>query len=242
MMRAQDEVFESTSIAAAADRALAKLSAILPGTFTDKLSRVKALCTPVDKFSKDYSDKEDLINTLAEATIAQKVCKLKYDSFSRDEEVEFRAGPLGFFENRGGLYLFVTALDYGNIRMLAVERVVEIKETDETFERPTKFDPAELLDGAFNITLDDPVNAKIWISASQAKYVLQRKFFQKQAIETYNDGSIIMDIDTSGRLNLKQWILSLGAKARVLEPEELRQELADEVERMARDIGPVSPR
>jgi predicted DNA-binding transcriptional regulator YafY len=80
-------------------------------------------------------------------------------------------------------------------------------------------------------------NAKIWISALQAKYVLQRKFFQKQVIETGNDGSIIMDIDTSGRLDLRHWVLSMGTEARVLEPEELRRELADEVRRMAGDLN-----
>jgi len=63
--------------------------------------------------------------------------------------------------------------------------------------------------------------------------VLRRKIYQKQMIETLNDGFIIMELDTSGRLDLKQWVLSLGAEARVLKPEELRRELADEVERMA---------
>ena len=42
-----------------------------------------------------------------------------------------------------------------------------------------------------------------------------------------------MEIDSSGRLYLKQWALSLEAEARVLKPEELRRELADEVRRMA---------
>jgi hypothetical protein len=124
---------------------------------------------------------------------------------------DFWSFPTVFFASRCGLYLFVMSVDYGEIRMLAVERVVDIEETGDTFERPEKFDPAELLDGAFNITLGDPVRAKIWISALQAKYVLQRKFFQKQVIETRNDGSIIMETDTSDRLDLKQWVLSLEA-------------------------------
>jgi len=50
--------------------------------------------------------------------------------------------------------------------MLAVERVAEIEESDDIFKRPEKLDPAEPLDKAFNITLGDPVRAKIWISAS----------------------------------------------------------------------------
>ena len=47
----------------------------------------------------------------------------------------------------------MVSVDYGNIRMLAVERVAEIEESDDIFKRPERLDPAEPLDKAFNITL-----------------------------------------------------------------------------------------
>ncbi len=236
LMRAQDEVFKGTGITEAADRALAKLGVLLPENFSDKLSRVKALCTPMDKFSKDYSDKGDVIDALAEAAISQTVCRLKYDSFSKEKQVEFSVAPLTFFENRGGLYIFVNATDYGNIRVLAVERILEVVTTGDNFEMPEGFDPADILNGAFNITLGDPVHAKIWISASQARYILQRKYFKKQSVQNQPDGSIILEIDTSGWFDLKQWVLALGAEAKVLEPEALRQDLAEEVRKMAESL------
>ena len=242
LMRGQDEVFGGTGISEAADRALAKLGLLLPDTFSEKLSRVKALCIPVDKFSKDYSDKTEIIDALSDAAISQKICRLKYDSFSREKQVEFSAAPLTFFENRGGLYLFVESTKYGMIRVLAVERILSVETTGDWFEMPDGFEPGEILDSAFNITLDEPVQAKIWVSEAQAKYVLQRKYFKKQGIAKNPDGSIVMEINTSGWLDLKHWVLSLGAEAKVLEPEELRRDIAEEVKKMAQELDQSSIR
>ena len=50
---------------------------------------------------------------------------------------------------------------------------------------------------------------------------------------TNTDGSIVLEINTSGWFDLKHWVLSLGAEAKVLEPEELRRDIAEEVRKMA---------
>ena len=113
---------------------------------------------------------------------------------------------------------------------------MEVGATGDKFEMPEGFDPGEILNGAFNITLGDPVHAKIWISASQARYILQRKYFKRQSVQAQPDGSIIMEIDTSGWFDLKQWVLALGAEAKVLEPEDLRQDLVEEVRKMAENL------
>jgi len=105
---------------------------------------------------------------------------------------------------------------------------------------PDGFEPGEILDSAFNITLGEPVQAKIWVSEAQAKYILQRKYFKKQNITRNTDGSIVLEINTSGWFDLKHWVLSLGAEAKVLEPEELRRDIAEEVRKMAENMKGTS--
>ncbi len=57
-----------------------------------------------------------------------------------------------------------------------------------------------------------------------------------QKVKNNPDGSIILGFEASGCFDIKQWILGLGAEAKVLAPDKLRQNLADEVKRMAENL------
>ena len=82
---------------------------------------------------------------------------------------------------------------------------------------------------AFDIVFDDPVKVSVWFSSEQARYVKERKWSPKQVILEQNDGSIILKMETSGWWDVKRWVLSYGSHAKVLEPEELATEIADEI-------------
>jgi predicted DNA-binding transcriptional regulator YafY len=54
------------------------------------------------------------------------------------------------------------------------------------------------------------------------------------SIEEQDDGSIILTMDTSGRYDVKRWVMSIGSEAELLEPKDLRDEIRDEVKAMAK--------
>ena len=141
----------------------------------------------------------------------------------------FKIDPLHFFENDGGLYLFVNTTAFGEIRTLAVERIHEIEKTGSTFEYPKDFDAEERLESAFDIVYEEPLEVKIWFSANQARYIKERTWSKTQKIEDQEDGSIILSMRTSSWWDVKRWVLSYGREAKVLEPEELKKEIIDEV-------------
>ncbi len=118
---------------------------------------------------------------------------------------------------------------FGEIRTLAVERIQEITKTGSSFEYPKDFDPEELLESAFDIVYEDPIDVKIWFSANQARYIKERTWSKTQKIKDQKDGSIILSMSTSGWWDVKRWVLSYGRNAKVLEPEELKKEIVDEL-------------
>lgn len=113
--------------------------------------------------------------------------------------------------------------------MLAVERINNLEVGDENFEYPAGFDPEAMLERAFGMVCDDPLEVRIWFSADQARYIQERKWALEQKISKRKDGSIVLWMRTSGWYDVKRWILSFGQDAEILEPLELREEVLEEL-------------
>jgi len=229
LIKGEASLFKGTEIEGNIKSVFGKLGMFLPDDTDRQLNKIKALFIPTFRFVKDYSGKDEIIEQLMDAIFKQETCHIKYHSFYDDKIKDFAIDPLHFFENDGGLYVFVNTTDFGDIRTLAVERIMEITRMGTFFAYPENFDPEELLELAFDIVYEKPINVKIWFSADQARYIKERKWSKTQEIKDQKDGSIILSMHTSGRWDIKKWVLSYGAEAQVLEPEDLRNDISDEL-------------
>jgi len=228
-IRGNRKIFKGTDIEHNIDAAFKKLDAFMPEGLAERLDQVKSLFVASSKFTKDYSDKEEIIEQVTDAIFRQQTCLVEYHSFHDDKIKGFKIDPLRFFEQDGGLYLFVRATRYGHIRVLAVERIIKLTISKDTFTPPKDFDPDGMLEEAFSIVFDDPVTVKIRFSQDIARYIRERRWAKNQTITELSGGSIILELNTSGWLEVKRWILSFGAKAEVVEPENLRAEVLAEL-------------
>ena len=227
-LKGHARLYQGTDIGEEILRAYGKLDAFVPEGLAVRLEKVKTLFIPAAKFAKDYSGKDEIIDTLTDAMLQQQTCLVEYHSFSDDKTKGFKIDPLCFFERNGGLYLFARATRYDQIRMMAVERIAKLTPTDSIFCAPEGFDPDSLLEEAFDLNYDDPVSVRIRFAADQARYIAERKWAKVQKITNQKDGSIILDMTTSGWWDVKKWVLSFGAAAEVIEPAAMREEIQAE--------------
>ena len=229
LLKGEERLYCGTDIEKTINSAFGKIGLLLPEKTGDQLKKIKTLFILTAKFSKDYSGKEEIIETITDAILERTTCYVKYHSFYDDKIKNFNIDPLHFFERDGGLYFFVRNTSHGNILTLAVERIQSLTPTDETFQYPIDFKPEELLESAFDIVYGDTHDFKIWFSPNQARYIKQRMWSKTQEIKDQPDGSIILSMTTSGMWDVKRWVLSYGAGAKVLAPKELREEIAEEL-------------
>jgi len=230
LVKGEAQLFHGTEIEKLADSAFRKLSFFMPEGLSRQLAKIQTLFVPSSKFAKDYTGKEKIIDALRRGMIEQKRCAVQYHSFRSGKKRDYNLDPLRFFENNGGLYIFAYITDYHEIRTLAVERIERLQVTDVSFQYPESFDPEKLLSSAFGIIFDKPFQAKIRFSREVAPYIRERTWAPNQRItESEADGSLILEMETSGWLDVKRWVMSYGMHAEVLKPQEMRREIAEEL-------------
>lgn len=234
LLKSEGYVLKGTELEKHIQSVFGKLAMILPEKAAASLTKIKKLFVSSDKFGKNYAGLEPIIEQLLDAALEQITCRITYHAFHDDRVKRFSIDPLHFFENDGGLYVLVRLTGSDDIRTIAVERIQEIRETGDAFDYPAGFDPEALLASAFNLTFDDPVQARIWFAPHQARYIKARQWAKRQNFTEQEDGSIILDMETSGLWEVKQWVLSFGKAARVLAPEALKNEIRDELIAAAR--------
>ena len=118
--------------------------------------------------------------------------------------------------------------------MFKLARVLEITQTDETFE-PIHFSMQEFLDDAWGIIPGDcKYNIVIEFSPRVATNVSEVSWHQTQQLEFKPDGSCILRFIVSGIDEIKWWILGYGDQAVVLQPPELRDAVRDMAIRTAK--------
>jgi len=233
-IRGNAKNYKGTDIERNIEGAFSKLDAFVPDRMAEQVDKIKTLFIASSSFSKDYSDKQNIIDAITDAIFRRQTCTVHYHSFSDNQTKKFRIDPLHFFERDGGLYIFVRATNYGHIRTLAVERVIQLDLTSDTFIPPDDFDPEMRLKGAFGIVYDDPVELRLAFTADTARYVKERCWATDQVIVEQTDGTVILEMKTSGWFEVKKWILSFGSQVEVLEPQKMREEIRQELTEAAK--------
>ena len=236
MLAGESVIFKGTEISRHITSAIAKLMLFVPKETQTELSTLKRIFICKTIGSKTYAEKEDIIRILTESMLNRTACKITYHAFYKDEIKEEHIGPLHFYENRGGLYLFAQKLKTLSIRNYAVERIHRIRHLKHNVTYPTDFDPEKTLNSAFDLTHGEPVTVKIQFSKNEARYIKEKSWAPVQRITENPDGSIILTMTSSGSRDIKRWVMSFGKEALLLEPENMRKDIQTELEKSLLDM------
>ena len=203
-----------------------KLGAVLPENLSGVMGRLENAFVACPGREKFLDGKEEFVESLVLAIISLRRCRVRYFSFRSNREKVYLLDPLHFFEHQGGLYLFAHILEYNEVRTLAVHRIMGVEMLDETFNYPVSFDVQEKLKEPFGIVANDPVTVTVRMSAQEACYAMEQRFFAEKEVMEEPDGSLIVTFTTSGRRDLLSWVMGALGEVEVLLPLELRKEAA----------------
>jgi predicted DNA-binding transcriptional regulator YafY len=214
------------------ERAFEKLSAVLTPhmrAFLDQLPRV--IATKPDPLRRRMTGAEPahqaIVARALDATLHHRVSTLTYHSKSSDRTKSYEIHPYRLAYAQGGLYLLAYVPEYGEVRTFAVERIEQLSPGEDHF---TPID--DLPDAAFPHSLGvhsgPPERVEIEFQPTVADYVRSREWHASQQLREAEAGALLMTLDVCLDRALQSWILSFGPFARVISPERLAREIAEQ--------------
>lgn len=229
MLAGESVIFRGTEISRHITSAISKLMYFVPEKTRNELSGLKQIFICKTMGSKNYAGKEEIIKILTESVLNRTSCRMNYHAFYKDEIEEEEIGPLHFYENKGGLYLFALKLKTMKVRTYAVERIRYIRSLNRNVAYPKGFNPENILNSAFDLIHGEPVTVKILFSKDEARYIREKTWAPVQEIIDNPDGSIILTMTSSGYRDIKRWVMSFGKEARLLSPENMKKDIQAEL-------------
>ena len=178
---------------------------------------------------KLYTGFKETLNKVNLAIANRKFVDLSYFTMSRNKNTRRKVAPYNIWFFDTTFYLVGLCMKREEIRTFAFDRIQRLDLTDEIFERPDDFSVEEYMRPSFGVFQGEPTIVKIWFAPEAAGYVKEKIWHESQIITDQKDGSVIFQAEVAGTAQIKIWILGWGAKATVLEPKLLKEEIQSEI-------------
>jgi len=178
--------------------------------------------------------KATIYQELVDARTAGKVVQLEYDAGPHQGTISTNFRTYSLLFRRHSWYVIGRSSLDGAIRTFNLSRIVSIECLEKKFSVPRDFNIARYLRNAWVLNPEPGPDFAITVKFTPmvARSVADVKWHKTQQLEFDNDGSLIFHAQVSGLNEIIWWILAYGDQAEVLQPERLRQLVAQRARNM----------
>jgi predicted DNA-binding transcriptional regulator YafY len=215
--------------------ALGKIRSGLSPQLAQYLERLRESFRVLPGPHKSYSRSRETIRILNDAVLARRTVRIRYRTGSSGAVRRRELDPYRVWYRSGALYAIGHDHRSRELRTFAIDRILGIRATGRHFEVPASFDFDAMLGSAFGVIADpDTQKVRVRFEPAWASFVAERTWHPSQRLEPRSDGGLELQMEVAGLAEVKSWVLSFGAGARVLEPERLRREVEQELAKALR--------
>ena len=208
--------------------ALEKLASAMPESIGEHVNRTAAVA---DKRRPDR-DHIRVLETLTHAWSERRQVRMIYHNPQTGETTDRTVDPYFIEPSPVGYACYVIGYDHLrlDIREFKVERIERATLLETKFKTRDGFDPYVFLDHSWGIMGgDEVVDVVLRFSGKVAYRVRESDWPGVVTVTEEPDGGCRMRLRVKHTLEMKPWIRSWGPECEVLTPEELRQEIAEEM-------------
>ena len=178
---------------------------------------------------------KDHLEPIIKAMKSNLMLTITYQSYRRDESNTFDLEPycVKLFKQRW--YLVGRSVGFKQVRVYALDRILDLALTDKRFKMPKSFDPAAFFEDFYGIIAHENPEVeivKLKVSANQSNYLRSLPLHPSQKEVERGDDYSIFELRLCPEFDFQQEILSQTPDIEVLEPQWLREEIMEKVKVM----------
>ncbi|MEI6972081.1 MAG: WYL domain-containing protein [bacterium] len=161
----------------------------------------------------------DVWETVAKAIRDNRRLTIRHSAPGRVNHIERKIDPYYLVNCRGEWYVSSFCHTRNAIRTFAVSRISTIEMLPEGFTMPPSLTREKMFGDQFGIIWQEKHHkVRIRFSAALAPYIRERQWHPLQKIQTLRNGGLVLEFRTNHLSEVKDWILSWGAGAKVISP------------------------
>lgn len=179
--------------------------------------------------------KPEVQHTVSEALLTDRQLQISYRRRGDTKPVEYRIHPLALIQRGGLIYLYVTIFDYEETKTLVLHRIESATMLDEPTHYPQGFNiDDEVAKGRFSFGDGAMIQLKAKFDPESGEHLFETPLSKDQKIEELPDGDLMITATVADTSQLYWWLLALGDGVEVIEPTDLRKEMAGMIQSMAK--------
>ncbi len=208
----------------------AKVESNLPAPVREqKKTAVRATAIAIDSTQSTKAEKwfGDI-----EAAAQDSYClELKYSSVESGTTSRVVEPYFVVFRGRA-FYLVAFCRLRKDFRTFRLDQIQSLKKLEEQFQPEPGITAEKYFDGSWQVYSGEPVEVVIRFTGKAAKIVSTRTHNPNEQKEAARDGSVQYRVTVRGIEEIQRWVLGFGGEAEVIEPDQLRMNIA----RLAGDL------
>jgi predicted DNA-binding transcriptional regulator YafY len=234
LLMSQPRIIGDTRLAAAAERALGKLMAAMPGGMREQAASIRQRLYVDTSAWRGTSEDLALLPVVQDAVTHDRKLRITYQKPRGEQSVRV-VDPLGLVAKGSTWYL--VAQTSAGLRTFRVSRIQAAKVLEKACVRPAHFDLGEHWRTSTERFREGWQKVEVTLRLSARTAAGMKRWMKMEEIES-GEGweKVRMTFDHPEEAAFV--VLGMGAGAEVVEPESLRQRVREEVRGMANKIGP----
>ncbi len=190
-------------------------------------------CLNETVLKEGFGCQRHILEELTQAVQANRQVTIAYTRPTDEAPNTHTVNPYQIYFKRRALYLDAYSPKADKDLVFRVNRISDVRPMPARFTRRPEYNFSQRHQHAFSVFVGDSVQrVRVRFSKQIAPFIREACWHHSQRLTEEQDGSLLFEVDVSEPREVGWWVLQWGARAEVLEPESLRQELRETAEQL----------